>query len=266
MGNIIFSSDLITVVDAEITAQSTSSGFSKADVMDLWHLKRRWRMNTADKSAINPIIYFDMGAAKTVTHIMLDDVNFSKVLILGHASDLSTDWTAASFSSAETTISNDAQVNRYKVIIPLTAFNYQWLAICVPSAASAVGSYTTKWEIGRVAILDSVNTFTKNMAYGYVRGAKQARLDLELSSGHRERHKIGAIQWNGTLSFSHRSTTEEADLTTLNNLDIDAPLFFYENNGDTSKCYLCLRDDDYMGTHLYANLLTGSTIRLTELI
>lgn len=266
MGNIIISSDILEIATGGITAQSTASGFSAVDVMDFWHLKRRWRMNTANKSSINPIIYFDLGAATTVTSVMLNDVNFSKVVILGHASDLSTNWTAASFTSGVIAISRDAQVGRYKVYIPLTAFDYRWLAICVPSAASGVGSYTTKWEIGTVAILDSVNTFTRNMSYGYVRGAKQAKIDLESASGHRERHKIGALQWNGTLSFGHRSTTEEADLTTLNNLDIDDPLVFYENNSDTSKCYICLRDDDYMGTHMYQNLITGSTIRLTELI
>lgn len=266
MGNIIVSTDIIEVANAEITPQSTDTGYAKADVMDLWHLKRRWRMASADKSSINPIIYFDMGAAKTVTHVMLDDVNFSKVLILGHASDLSTDWTAASFSSAETAISCDAQVNRYKVIIPLTGFNYRWLAICVPSAASAVGSYTAKWQIGRAIILDSATTFTRNFAYGYQRGARQGHKELSLVSGHRERHKIGDVQWEGILSFGHRTATEEADLTTLNNLDIDDPMVFYENNSDTSKCYLCLRDDHYMGTVVYNNLLTANTMRFTEII
>lgn len=266
MGNIIVSTDIIEVADAEITAQSTDSGYAKADVMDLWHLKRRWRMGTADKSSINPIIYFDMGEAKTVTHIMLDDVNFSKVVILGHASDLSTDWTAASFSSGEVAISCDAQVNRYKVVIPLTAFNYRWLAVCVPAAASAVGSYTSKWQIGRVVILDSATTFTKNMAYGYQRGSRQGYKELSLASGHRERYKIGDVQWEGILSFGHRTSAEEADLTTLANLDIDDPMVFYENNSDTSKCYLCLRDDHYMGTVKYSNLLTAQTMKFTEII
>lgn len=266
MGNIIISSDLISVADGGITAQSTASGFAKDDVMDFWHLKRRWRLNTANKSSTNPIIYFDLGAATTVTSIFLNDVNFSKVLILGHASSLTTNWAAATFSSGEVAVSVDAQVGRYKVYVPLTSFNYRWLAICVPSAASAVGSYTTKWEIGTVCILNSISTFTENMTYGYVRGAKQARIDLESASGHRERTKIGAVRWEGVLSFGHRTTTEEADLTTMNNLDIDDPLVFYENNSDTSKAYLCLRDDDYMGTQVANSVVTGSTIRLTELI
>lgn len=266
MANIVISNDIIEVADAEITAQSSASGFAKADVMDMWRLKRRWRMNTADKSSVNPILYFDMGAAQTVTHVMLDDVNFDKVIILGHASSLTTDWTTASFSSGEVAISCDAQVNRYKVIIPLTAFNYRWLAICVPAAASAVGSYVTKWEVGRVAILDSVTTFTRNMSYGYVRGASRQYKDTTLLSAGRERATVGEMQWSGTLSFGNRRTSDESDLTTLNNLDIGEPLIFYENMDDTSKCYICLRDDHYFGTLTQYNIVSGTTIKLVELV
>ena len=38
-------------------------------------------MNTADKSDVNPIMFFDLSAAKTVDVIVLDDVNFNKVKI-----------------------------------------------------------------------------------------------------------------------------------------------------------------------------------------
>lgn len=266
MGNIVFSKDFITVANAEITAQSTATGFSKANVMDYWHLKRRWRMDSADKSSINPILYFDMGAAKTVAAIMLDDVNFSKVLILGNDTDLSTDWTAAAFTSGELTVSCDAQTGRYKIYIPLTDFNRRWIAVCVPSAASAVGDYQTKWEVGRVVLVDSVNTFTKNMAYGYERGAKRAYQDFSCASGHVERVELGELRWEGTLIFGNRTVSQESDLTTLNNLNIASPIFFYENNSDTSKCYLCLRDTDYLGTVKAGNMVTGTSIRLCELI
>ena len=266
MANIILTNDIITITDAKITAQSTASGFAKANIFNHGTLKRRWRMNSLTKSAVNPVINLDMASARTLTAIVLYDVNFDKVNILGHASDLTTDWTTATFDSGAISISQDAQTGRYDVYIPLTAFNYRYLAIIAPVAASAVGSYTTKWEIGNVVLLDSGSTLSKNMAFGYSRGAEQAFAELKLASGHIERTTLGDLKWSGTLKFGARTTTEETDLTTLNNLDISETLVFYENNGDTSKVYVCLRDDHYDGTMVTNDIVTSNSFKLIERI
>jgi hypothetical protein len=263
--SIIIDNNLIKAVNANITVQSTASSFAKVNVMNHINLKRRWRMDSANKSNTNPVMYFDLGSAQTVAAVVLDDVNFDKVTILGHASDLSTDWTTASFDSTTVSISLDAQVNRYKVYIPLTAFNYRYLAIIVPTTASAVGTYTDKWEIGRVGILDTATEFSKNMSYGYERGAERAYREVEFNN-HVERDTTNVIRWVGTLHFSHRTTTQEANLTTLNNMDIGDTLIFYENNSDTSKVYFCLRDSDYSGTVIANSVVTGSSIRMVERI
>ena len=266
MANIIFTNDIITVADANITVQSTATGFAKANVFNHGTLKRRWRMDSLTKSAVNPVINLDMTSVRTLTAIVLYDVNFDKVNILGHASDLGTNWAAPTFDSTAITISKDAQTGRYDVYIPLTAFNYRYLAIIIPAAASAVGTYTTKWEIGDVVLLDSGSAFSKNMALGYSRGAEQAFAELKLASGHVERSTLGDMQWMGILEFGVRTTTEEADLTTLNNLDISETLIFYENAGDTSKVYVCLRDDHYKGTYLANDIVTSNSFKLTERI
>ena len=140
MGNIIVSNDILTFADSAITVQGSAAGFAKVDLMDLWHLKRRWRMDSATKSDTNPIVRINMASAQTVDAVMLNDINFDKVIIKGHASDLGTDWTSASFSSGALSVSCDAQVSRYKIYAALTAFNYQYLAIIVPTTATAVGS------------------------------------------------------------------------------------------------------------------------------
>jgi len=266
---IFTSGDIITVSSANITAASTATGFAAANVMNHGSLKRRWRMDSASMSSITPVMYFDMGAAKTVSAIVLDDVNFDKCSILGHASSLSTDWSGATFATTGITISKDTQVNRYKSYIPLASFNYRFLAICIPETATAVGDYTSKWEIGRVGILDSGNEMTTNMSEGYERGAERAYEDLELKSGHVERTERGPIRWVGTLMFGKRSLTSESDLTTLNNTNISDTIIFYENNcitTDTSKVYFCLRDDNYKGTYTIHDIITGSSIRLRERI
>lgn len=263
---IIIDNDIILVANAAISVQSTADGFAKANVMNHSHLKRRWRMDSYTESDTNPVMRFDLSSAQTVAAVVLDDVNFSKVNIKGHGSDLSDNWAAADFETTAQTVSQDAQTGRYKIYIPLTAFNYQFLAIIVPTASSPVGTYTSKIEIGRVVLLDTATEFSKTMSYGYERGAERAYDEIELKSGHTERETLGPIRWVGRLNFSHRTTTEESDLTTFNNMDIGSTLIFYENNGDTSKVYVCERDTNYMGTVIANGVVKGSTIRLKEKI
>jgi hypothetical protein len=264
MAAIIIDNDLITVADAAITVQSTATGFAKANVMNHAYLKRRWRMDSLSTSNTNPVMYFDLTSAQTVAAIILDDINFSQVVIKGHATNLTTDWTSASFTSGTITISKDSQTNRYKAYIPLTAFNYRWLAIIIPTTATAVGSYTDKWEIGRVGILDTATEFSKNMAFGYQRGVSTPCSELELGNGHKEKLIIGVKRWESTCEFGIRTTTQEADLTTLNNMDKDSTLIFYENDSDTSKVYFCQRDSDYYGTLIFNDLVESGSIRFTE--
>jgi len=264
--SIILDNDIITVIESAVTVQSTATGFNKVNVMNHAYLKRRWRMDALTKSDTNPVMYFDMSSAQTVAAIVLDDVNFDKVIIKGHATSLTTDWTAASFTTTTLTVSKDMQTDRYKIYIPLTSFNFRWLAIIVPTTATAVGSYTSKWEIGRVVLMDTATEFSRNMSVGYERGAERAYSELELASGHLERNIEGEIKWTGTLYFNYRKGAEENDLTTLNNMDIGATLVFYENNGDTSKVYICLRDDNYSGTYLAEGIVQGSSIKLRERI
>ena len=266
---IIITNDIINIADAKISVISTAAGYAKANVMNHTRLKRRWRMNTADKSDTDAVMVFNMDAAKTVAAIVLDDVNFDECIIVGHASDLSGEsdgWTGASFSSGAITISKDGKTNRYKAYIPLVAFNLQYIAIIVPTAAAAVGSYTTKWEIGRVVILDSATELTRNMDYGYQRGAEQKFKDLELEYGSVERIVTGILRWSADLPFGIRRMSEETELDTMNAYDMDDVLVFYENAGDTSAVYVVHKDTNYRGTWTAPDGVRGNTIRLTEYI
>ena len=266
MGNIIVSNDFITVASAGITVQSTAAGFDKSNVFNYANLKRRWRMDSDDKSATNPIMSFDLGAASTVVAVALDDINFNRVIIKGHASDLTTDWTSATFSQtfASSFFAADSHTGRYKAYLNLNSFNYRYMALILDTSTGKVGSYQTKWEIGRVGILDSVYTFQKNMGRKYRRGAVQPFTEIVLKNGHRERNADGDIQWIGTLDFDSRPLSDEVDLTTLNNYDISETLLFYENGGDYSKVYFCLRENNYIGTFEADGVLSGASIQLRE--
>lgn len=265
---IILSNDYIKPINANIYARSEVGGFAKVNTMDFLHLKRRFRADDLTKSDINPILRFDLSAAKTIVAVVLVDVNFDKVRIRGDAGDLGADWSGSTFDSgADHAVSLNTQINRYHIYIPLTAFNLQWLAIMTPAAASAVGSYTTKWEIGKVVILDSVTTLSKNMAYGYKRKASISYIDSDHATGGSERVKISDDrQWMADIVFNYRTLTDEAELWTIDNIDIGNPLIFYENDSDTSKVYLCLRDDSYEGTIMAKNAVEGNVIGFKELI
>jgi len=99
MANIIIDNDLITVASADITVQSTATGFAKANVMNHAHLKRRWRMDGLGKSSINPIMYFYLSAQTYVSSLTHDSTN--DVLIAGtqpdaqlwKSSDAGENWT-----------------------------------------------------------------------------------------------------------------------------------------------------------------------------
>lgn len=273
MGNIIFSDDFIT--SATITAISTASGYDADNVLNLVNLERNWRMNSANKSDTEAVLIFDMAAAKSLTAIVLDHVNFDKVVIKGHDSDLSeestsgqNEWGNSDFTSGEIAISKDAKTNRYKVFIPLPGFNYRYLAILIPTTASSVGSYTSKWQIGRVGLIDSYYTFGRNDDWGRQRGASQAFYEVRFGSGRIVRASAGIKRWEATLNFNspRRISSEEIDLDTLNNYNMEDTILFYENDGDTSKVYFCVRDTDYFGTYTLYDGVSGNSIKLIELI
>lgn len=261
MANIIIDDNFTTVAASHITIKGTTNAYEASNVMDFIHLKRRWRMSDATKSDSFPIMRFLLDSA-SATHaaLVLDDVNFDKVMVFGNSSDMGTDWSGASYVSSVITISKDDQVNRYKAYIPLTNFGYAYGAIGVPTTASPVGTATGNWEIGRVLWMKTANAFTQNMGRDYKRGAEQPFNENAVG----DRETTGPVQWVGTLAFSYRTQAQEADLTTLNNKDISNTLVFYENNGDTSKVYVCLRDNSYVGTYYGGNSVKGSSIKLKE--
>ncbi len=263
---IILSTDLISVADANITARSADANFPKVNTMDFWHLLRRFRAADVIKSDTNYLFKFNLTAAQVVAAIFLNHVNFDKVRIYGHASDLGTDWSTASFKSGSVSISLDTIVNRYKAYIPLTAFNYQWLAIGIPDAATAVSDYTTEWQIGTVCMLENITTLSKNMAYGYRREAVKESEDIKTKGGLIQRVGLSSVlKWRGSAIFGVRTTAQEGEMWTANNLDFASPIVFYENNGDTSKAYLCLRSNFYEGTVIASTAVRGNTIGFQEI-
>lgn len=257
MANSIITDDFIDL--GTISSRSEVAAYPDDNVEEYWHLKRRFRANDTTKN--DWLLKFNFGAAKTVEGVFLNDVNFDKVKIQGHSADA---WGAPGYNGDVVDVSLDERVNRYKIFIPITGFNLQWMRIFLPSNANAVGSYTTKWEVGSVVVLDSVPTISKNTM---VRTSAKPFRDIPLPHGGFERVGLGNnVRWECEISIEHRAETDEDQYWAVNILDSAIPLIFYENAGETDKAYLCLRDTDYAGTRLYNGLVRGNTIRLKELV
>ncbi len=253
----IISNDFISL--GTITSRTEDASYPDGNVEDYWHLKRRFR--AGDVNTNDWLLKFDFLAAKAVVAVVLNDVNFDEVRIQG---DNEVNFNAPiQYDSGIIDIALDEMVNRHKVYIPLTGFDYQWMRIFIPASATAVGSYTTKWEVGSVVPLDTITEITKNT---YSRTSVKAYEDIELASGGRERVGLGIIGWEGTLGFDMRKESNEASLWALNNMDVSKPLIMYENDGDTSRAHLCLRDDAYEGNLVYHGVASGNTIKFRELI
>ena len=265
MANVIISNDFPTLVNADITARSETAPYLKVNVVDHLHLKRRFRADDLVKSEVNPLIYFDLGSAQTIVGVFLNDINFDKTRILGDANDLGVNWAAATFDSGEDhVVSEDGWVERYKIYIPLTGFNLRWLAIMTPAAASAVGSYQTKWEVGSIVLIKSKLEFSKN---AFMRTAEKPFEDIVLSHGGSERMNLGDnLIWRGEVSLDQKAETDESEWINVNALDISKPIVLYENRTDDCKAYLALRDDVYQGTLPHYGLVKGNTISFKELV
>ena len=258
MADSIITDDFIDL--GTITSRTEVAAYPDDNIEEYWHLKRRFRANDVIKT--DWLLKFDFGAAKTVEGVFLNDVNFDKVQIQG---DNEVDFGAPiQYDSGIIDIGLDERVNRYKVFIPITGFNLQWMRIYIPATATAVGSYQTKWEVGSVVVLDTVPTVSKN---AMLRTSAKPFQDISLPSGGFERISLGDnIRWEGEITIEQRAEVDEAEYWAINLLDSAEPLIFYENAGDTDKAYLCLRDSDYAGTRLYNGLVRGNTIKLKELV
>lgn len=255
MGNIILSNSFVEVTNANITARSQSTGYAKINVMDRWNMRRRFRAD--DVTTNDYLLKFNFGAAQVVAGIFLNDVNFNKVKIQGHASD---SWGSPSYAGTDLTVSQNAVTGRYQIYIPLTAFNYQYLRIFIPTGTTAVGGYTTKWEMGTVCFLSAVTELAHNISYGYTESGKHF-----YKTAVNERVQTGEeIRWEGKLVFGNRPSTNAAELWTLNRMNMALPFVYYENLTSTANAYLCVRDDEFELTQFTFGGVTGKTIGIKE--
>lgn len=260
---LIYSSDIILVDDGDITARSTAAGYAKVDIMDYWHLKARHRANDVTKSDTNPLFRFDMDAAKTIVGVYLSDVNYNKVRIRAHASDLGTDWSTSTYNSGDVSLAQNPWTGRYQGYVPCV-FNLRYMAVLTPAAASAVGDYTTLWETGAVAIFDSVTELAVNFDHPLQQWADDAILEVG-RSGVVQLSDV--MQWHGAFTFGNRLVADETELQLLNRTGRGSPVLVYLNDGNTSLAYLCKRKTAWKSSWFVPRAVRGDEpIAFDELV
>ncbi len=264
MPNAIVANNFVSVDDADITARSETSTMPKVNVMSWASPLYRYRADDLVQSDTNPLLIFDFGSAQSLAAVAIDNVNFDTVRIFGHASDLGTNWSTATYDSGDLTVSLDNFSLRYKAyIIPATTFNYRYMAIGTPAAATAVGDYVTKWEIGRVLPIETMTTLEINHNHGYTKVPRETYKDM--GRGGRIPQSTDR-QVELTIPFHPRSTSYTTDMHALNAMSQSAPITFYENQGDTSQFWVCLRDTAYSWEYLQGGQYQVSTQKFKEAI
>jgi hypothetical protein len=248
---LIFSADILT--PASTMARSVNASYPANNVNSLWHLKRRFR--ATDALTDDWLLKFDMGEAKDVAGILLANVNFDAVQVQANGSD---SWSSPAYDSGERTVSQNPFTGRYQVYIPVS-FTQQWIRLYIPASASAVGDYTSAWEVGSIAILGSIHELAKG-ARELTRGASDQVETVRFPSGAHEAAQVGdALRWEGEFAWTPRRVKDEPDLLQLNRKLRAQPVVYYRNGSDTWDAYICRRDNTYSamerGIHIEAQAM-----------
>lgn len=254
---LIFSADILS--PASTTPRTVNASYPAGNVNSLWHLKRRFRAQ--DAITDDWLLKFDLGEAKNVAGILLADVNFDAVQIQANGSD---SWISPTYDSGEIAVSQNPFTGRYQVYIP-ASLAQQWIRLYIPASASAVGDYTSVWEVGSVAILGSVNELAKG-ARELTRGASDQVETVKFPSGAHEAVQVGdSLRWQGEFAWTPRRVKDESGLLQLNRAFRGQPFVYYRNGDDTWDAYICRRDSSYSamekGVHIEAQ-----SMRFVEII
>lgn len=274
MGNIIVTQSFISLA-SKISARTTDTGYSANNLYDHENLMKRHR--AADVTANDWLYEINFGGATVVASVFLNRINFNKVRILGHASDISATITAnganngdCTFDSGSVTISQNKITGRYQAYIPLTSFNYQYMWVAVDNGAAAVTDYTTKWECSTVVCMSAVTTLTRNMSPSYTPQRDEFFNKIEMPHGGQSIVSRGDnARWTGMVTFGQRQLTDRTELLTLARFGQTDPMLFYENGSietDTSAAYLCRIDQNYVGTISRPNMISQAMMRLVEYV
>ena len=256
MGNFIIGYDFASYTIKSFSDEN--SNYPSSNLKLYSHLRRCAQTNTTAELTI----VLDFSSALAAVGVMLDDVNFASAYVAGHTSD---SWADPDFPEQAITIGEDDRVGRYKAHVALAAFNYRYMRVRVPNQAATDGAGA--FRIGRLVILDTILTLAQNPAYGYdTKVDSPVRVNDFISGGHESVELGDYLEWSGSFSWNAISDANLDDVTDISLIRKNRPIVFYENAGDTSRVYVCRREESVMVTSKGPGIFQASTHKLREII
>lgn len=210
------------------------------------NLKLYWSITRAARSTTVASIWtidIDLLAAMAPV-LCLDHCNFASVIVHGNSSN---SWGSPAYSSSTLTIPMDAATGRYKRWIDCTGNSYRYWRIHVPVQTPTDSA--AYFQLGRLIALNPtyVVTATQNIEYGY---SQEAMSSIVVNAF--EDSKYGSreviylddnLRWQGSIRWGAQEETNMSQLWTINRALQKGLVVFYENRSDTSKFWVCHRDE-----------------------
>jgi hypothetical protein len=223
-----------------IAVSSIDSDYPSSNLKNYWSISRAARSTT-----IASAWTIDLDLLTAMAPVLcLDHCNFSSVTVHGNSSN---SWGSPAYSSSAITISMDYATGRYRAWIDCAGHSYQYWRIEI--AAQTPTDSAAYFQLGRLVVLNPANivTATYNIAHGYEQEALSSIAINQFDDsdyGSREVVYLSDIvQWRGKISWGTRPESGMNELWAVNRLLQRGLVVFYENRSDTSKFWLCHRDE-----------------------
>ena len=261
MSKFIFSQDYVLLTDSMLSVRAAEqAGYPKVHVADWWDLNRKFM--DGDGLANDWLLKIDFGTTQILSGLFINHTNISEVTIQGSADD-----TTYTDVAASQVISLDSRVSRYKVFIGLSSFTYRYLRIFIPSGASKTdnGSY---WWISSIVPMASYYSLGINPSWGYTYSVSQGYAEIKKGNGSIQRvAKSDNKVFSYEMTFGiGKDTDVESTMNMLNSFNLAKPLIFYENQGNDAHAYLCVQDNSLSVRWEGPGVMSGSTLRLKEIV
>ncbi len=256
MGNFIFGYNF---VDFTPTASGETSPYVD-DNLKLWQFPIR---HYRSPNTLETTIVFDMATAHALLSVAMVDVNFSQFHIEGNDTNV---WTSPSFRypavSGELSTTKDPETGRRSVYVPLSAFNYRYSRLVIPSQTPDNGD--AYFRIGNVFLVDTLLELADNPSFPYEHSAYEKIRATEYESGGFEDVVLGGAIWRGSFGWDVSVREHAGDFWTLNSLGKNAILLFYENLGEDWRVYAIKRRTDIQLTWTDTSINRIQTLSFQE--
>jgi hypothetical protein len=241
---------------ATITSDNENSSYPATNIQIYNHTKRHFR---SDSTSSDVHITLDFGSLKSIQAILLNDVNFTSVVIQGNDTD---SWATPSYG-ASFNILKDERTQRYKLYQTLTNFSYRYMRIVITSGI-AITDGADYYRIGSFIALDTIYTLTRNVSWPYDYSSDDEAAVVKYKTGVEERINLGELLFECSFGFKTVSKDEEAEIWTLNSFKKDENIILFENTADTTKAYLCRRETPIKVSERSAGYSSIKTIKFKE--